>query len=209
MEISEVSNYNWLLIFDIIHFDEENIKNPISEQEKKEKWVPDEKVNNCLKCNKEFSTLLRKHHCRICGNIFCKDCSNQNICIKLKNNNITIKVCDKCKETYKIFSSLVEENLTMLKGSKTDIEMKISLFCKTFDFYQEEVKKFSEMNMEEEKKFKIQLNESFDILLKILVFNVLNKNLGFNKAQEWTNILYLLVKESIIYLRPSSRYLND
>ena len=209
MEISEISNYNWLLIFDIIHFDEDNIKYSISEQEKKEKWVPDEKVNNCLKCNKEFSTLLRKHHCRICGNIFCKDCSNQNICIKLKNNNITIKVCDKCKETYKIFSSLVEENLTMLKGSKTDIEMKISLFCKTFDFYQEEVKKFSEMNMEEEKKFKIQLNESFDILLKILVFNVLNKNLGFNKAQEWTNILYLLVKESIIYLRPSSRYLND
>ena len=209
MEISEVSNNNWLSIFEIIHFDEENIKNPISEQEKKEKWVPDEKVNNCLNCNKEFSTLLRKHHCRICGNIFCNDCANQNICIKLKNNNITIKVCDKCSETYKKFSSIVEENLTMLKGSKTDIEMKISLFCKTFDFYQDEVKKFSEMNMEEEKKFKIQLNESFDILLKILVFNVLNKNIGFNKSQEWTNIIYLLVKESIIYLRPSSRYLND
>ena len=63
MEISEVSNNNWLSIFDIIHFDEQNIKNPISEQEKKEKWVPDEKANYCFNCNKEFSALFqRKHH---------------------------------------------------------------------------------------------------------------------------------------------------
>ena len=210
MEISEVSNNNWLSIFDIIHFDEQNIKNPISEQEKKEKWVPDEKANYCFNCNKEFSALFqRKHHCRICGNIFCKDCANQNINLKLKQNNICIKVCDNCFETYNKFTSLMEDNLTPHKDSKNNIEMKLSLFCKTFDFYQDEVKRFSGMDLEEEKKLKIKINESFDILLKILVFNVLNQNLGFEKSKEWTSIIYLLVKESIIYLRPSSRYLND
>src|SRR4051812_23141793 len=42
----------------------------------KSMWVPDEKALTCYNCQKIFSTLfLRKHHCRICGNVFCKECS--------------------------------------------------------------------------------------------------------------------------------------
>jgi phosphatidylinositol 3-kinase len=39
-------------------------------------WVPDESVSDCYNCKKSFSTLLRKHHCRHCGKIFCYECSN-------------------------------------------------------------------------------------------------------------------------------------
>src|SRR5690348_11532930 len=43
-------------------------------------WVPDEKALNCSNCQKIFSALfLRKHHCRICGNVFCKECSKKTI----------------------------------------------------------------------------------------------------------------------------------
>ena len=45
----------------------------------------------------------------------------------------------------------MEDNLTPHKDSKNNIEMKLSLFCKTFDFYQDEVKRFSGMDLEEEK----------------------------------------------------------
>jgi len=37
-------------------------------------WVPDKLINNCTKCKKQFSTMLRKHHCRLCGLIFCNEC---------------------------------------------------------------------------------------------------------------------------------------
>ena len=38
------------------------------------RWVPDKVVNNCLNCVKKFSFFKRKHHCRMCGNIFCSEC---------------------------------------------------------------------------------------------------------------------------------------
>ncbi|MFO0007581.1 MAG: FYVE zinc finger domain-containing protein, partial [bacterium] len=35
------------------------------------RWVKDEEVDKCHKCQVKFSTLTRRHHCRECGSIFC------------------------------------------------------------------------------------------------------------------------------------------
>lgn len=36
-------------------------------------WVPDNQATHCFNCNKSFIPLVRsKHHCRRCGNVFCK-----------------------------------------------------------------------------------------------------------------------------------------
>ena len=45
----------------------------------KQNWVPDADVSECMavSCGKRFSTLKRKHHCRLCGNVFCHSCSQQ------------------------------------------------------------------------------------------------------------------------------------
>lgn len=40
-------------------------------------WINDNSVTSCSGCKKEFGFLTRKHHCRICGNIFCYACCNQ------------------------------------------------------------------------------------------------------------------------------------
>lgn len=39
------------------------------------KWVSDDSVTNCYKCDTLFTYLERKHHCRLCGRIFCIKCS--------------------------------------------------------------------------------------------------------------------------------------
>lgn len=39
-------------------------------------WVDDYMVNECYSCNAHFSFYNRKHHCRMCGRIFCYNCSN-------------------------------------------------------------------------------------------------------------------------------------
>ena len=36
-----------------------------------EHWVKDEEQERCTGCDADFTTFLRKHHCRNCGNIFC------------------------------------------------------------------------------------------------------------------------------------------
>lgn len=33
--------------------------------------MPDSKVTECYECGSTFNTLRRRHHCRVCGQIFC------------------------------------------------------------------------------------------------------------------------------------------
>lgn len=40
-------------------------------------WQPDEDMQNCLNCHTPFSFLVRKHHCRCCGGIFCGSCTEK------------------------------------------------------------------------------------------------------------------------------------
>lgn len=37
-------------------------------------WQPDSESSNCASCKKSFSLFTRKHHCRVCGHIFCSTC---------------------------------------------------------------------------------------------------------------------------------------
>lgn len=40
-------------------------------------WIPSEEAMTCLDCGIAFSFLVRRHHCRLCGRVFCSTCSNQ------------------------------------------------------------------------------------------------------------------------------------
>ena len=40
-------------------------------------WTTDEHQSKCTSCRGDFHHLNRRHHCRLCGRIFCHDCSNQ------------------------------------------------------------------------------------------------------------------------------------
>ncbi|KAK4469219.1 hypothetical protein MN116_006793 [Schistosoma mekongi] len=40
-------------------------------------WMQDENCKFCFECGARFTTIRRKHHCRVCGRIFCSQCSNQ------------------------------------------------------------------------------------------------------------------------------------
>jgi len=39
-------------------------------------WEKDETVHECRSCKRRFNFLLRRHHCRRCGKIFCDRCSS-------------------------------------------------------------------------------------------------------------------------------------
>lgn len=83
-------------------------------------WVDDSSVSSCYNCDRSFTILYRRHHCRLCGNIFCYECINYFATIpddllsnKRKNslmeyisnymhgkltttNNVKHKVCKEC-----------------------------------------------------------------------------------------------------------------
>eukprot|EP00984_Skeletonema_dohrnii_P038079 scaffold40885_cov155-Skeletonema_dohrnii-CCMP3373.AAC.5 len=40
-------------------------------------WDPDALSNHCSSCRSQFDHLFkRRHHCRLCGRLFCHECSN-------------------------------------------------------------------------------------------------------------------------------------
>ena len=41
----------------------------------KDHWMPDKLCKHCYSCETPFTVLRRKHHCRVCGMIFCSTCS--------------------------------------------------------------------------------------------------------------------------------------
>ncbi|XP_075252771.1 uncharacterized protein LOC142344757 isoform X3 [Convolutriloba macropyga] len=59
-------------------------------------WLPDDHVDNCLSCDKEFSATVRKHHCRCCGKIFCNDCSSRRA--SLPAHPTPVRVCNDCSQ---------------------------------------------------------------------------------------------------------------
>jgi hypothetical protein len=38
-------------------------------------WEPNENILNCRECDSVFTVINRRHHCRLCGSIFCEDCN--------------------------------------------------------------------------------------------------------------------------------------
>ncbi|KAI3443502.1 hypothetical protein Pfo_000167 [Paulownia fortunei] len=38
-------------------------------------WMPDESCRVCYECDSQFTIFNRKHHCRLCGRVFCARCT--------------------------------------------------------------------------------------------------------------------------------------
>lgn len=48
-------------------------------------WTPDEVASKCNCCESQFSITKRRHHCRACGEVVCKNCSEH--LMPLEDNN--------------------------------------------------------------------------------------------------------------------------
>ncbi|KAF6139804.1 hypothetical protein GIB67_009651 [Kingdonia uniflora] len=42
-------------------------------------WMPDQSCRVCYECDAQFTVFNRKHHCRLCGRVFCAKCTSNSI----------------------------------------------------------------------------------------------------------------------------------
>uniref|UniRef100_A0A3B3ZJS4 FYVE, RhoGEF and PH domain containing 4b n=1 Tax=Periophthalmus magnuspinnatus TaxID=409849 RepID=A0A3B3ZJS4_9GOBI len=60
------------------------------------KWIRDNEVTMCMKCNEAFNPLTRRrHHCRACGCVVCWKCSDNKAALEYDGNKLN-KVCKSC-----------------------------------------------------------------------------------------------------------------
>ncbi|XP_035226923.1 1-phosphatidylinositol 3-phosphate 5-kinase-like isoform X2 [Stegodyphus dumicola] len=62
----------------------------------KQYWMPDSNCKECYECGDRFTTFRRRHHCRVCGQIFCRRCCSQEIPGGLIGYTDDLRVCSYC-----------------------------------------------------------------------------------------------------------------
>ncbi|XP_037322754.2 myotubularin-related protein 4 isoform X2 [Pungitius pungitius] len=62
------------------------------------RWVPDHMASHCFNCDCEFWIAKRRHHCRNCGNVFCKDCCHLKLPIPDQQLYDAVLVCNGCHD---------------------------------------------------------------------------------------------------------------
>ncbi|KAG4190184.1 hypothetical protein ERO13_A07G017600v2 [Gossypium hirsutum] len=45
----------------------------------KDFWMPDHSCRVCYECDSQFTVFNRRHHCRICGRVFCAKCTENSV----------------------------------------------------------------------------------------------------------------------------------
>lgn len=58
------------------------------------RWMPDNEATHCLNCGTCFTFTIRKHHCRLCGRIFCARCVNN--WIMTVSSSRKARICNPC-----------------------------------------------------------------------------------------------------------------
>ncbi|KAI4387336.1 hypothetical protein MLD38_005176 [Melastoma candidum] len=70
-------------------------------------WMPDESCRVCYECDTQFTIINRRHHCRLCGRVFCGKCTSNSIPAKYTNRQGTyeewerVRVCNYCFKQWK------------------------------------------------------------------------------------------------------------
>lgn len=60
-------------------------------------WAPDDSSNVCLGCQAKFTATNRRHHCRNCGQLFCKKCTTKKCFLpRFGFTQKKMKVCERC-----------------------------------------------------------------------------------------------------------------
>lgn len=88
-------------------------------------WMPDQSCRVCYECDSQFTILNRRHHCRLCGRIFCGKCTENSVPIPSCDPRITleerekIRVCNYCYKQWK-------EGTATLDNGKQDSNLFLS-----------------------------------------------------------------------------------
>uniref|UniRef100_A0A673BH90 1-phosphatidylinositol 3-phosphate 5-kinase n=1 Tax=Sphaeramia orbicularis TaxID=375764 RepID=A0A673BH90_9TELE len=92
----------------------------------KQYWMPDSQCKECYDCNEKFTTFRRRHHCRLCGQIFCSRCCNQEIPGKFMGYTGDLRACTYCRKlalsyAHSADSGSIGEDLSALSDSSCSV----------------------------------------------------------------------------------------
>lgn len=85
-------------------------------------WMSDSNAKQCYECGEKFTTIRRRHHCRVCGQIFCTKCCGEEIDTRLLGltNGGSVRACNYC---HKIVNQYIDDKNVESSTSVRDQEL--------------------------------------------------------------------------------------
>lgn len=85
--------------------------------------MPDSQCKECYDCSEKFTTFRRRHHCRLCGQIFCSRCCNQEIPGKFMGYTGRVyllrnRIVSMCSDLHLRYWHLLENTVQVHSGLK-------------------------------------------------------------------------------------------
>ncbi|XP_004303752.1 PREDICTED: 1-phosphatidylinositol-3-phosphate 5-kinase FAB1B [Fragaria vesca subsp. vesca] len=79
-------------------------------------WMPDDSCRVCYECDAQFTVFNRKHHCRLCGRVFCAKCTENSIPPPSidRVERERIRVCNFCYKQHEQGIASTHENGTQI-----------------------------------------------------------------------------------------------
>lgn len=80
-------------------------------------WMPDHSCRVCYECDSQFTVFNRRHHCRLCGRVFCAKCTANSVPVPSddpKNSREEwerIRVCNYCFKQWGQDVTLVDNGI--------------------------------------------------------------------------------------------------
>jgi hypothetical protein len=88
----------------------------VAEVQHKEFWMPDRFCKVCYGCEEAFTMYRRRHHCRMCGQIFCNACSSFYLEGSLFHTTGQVRGCKLC---YDQLTSQKDQEPKLIKNKIT------------------------------------------------------------------------------------------
>lgn len=167
-------------------------------------WMPDKLCKVCYGCEDPFTMYRRRHHCRMCGQIFCNVCSSYYIEGSLINLQGLVRCCRLCSDQL---------------SERTERESKLSRRRmmeenNTVENYTQVVKGTPKSNKATKQKgeqapynaeYNINLQTMASSHLEKIVRNLVQKSTVIEDSNLWIGIILHLVREVVSSIDPNVR----
>ncbi|KAL3532750.1 hypothetical protein ACH5RR_006271 [Cinchona calisaya] len=81
-------------------------------------WMPDQSCRVCYECDSQFTVFNRKHHCRLCGRVFCAKCTANSVPAPSdeartgREDGEKIRVCNYCFKQWERGMTTADNGMT-------------------------------------------------------------------------------------------------
>ncbi|KAK6784040.1 hypothetical protein RDI58_017494 [Solanum bulbocastanum] len=82
-------------------------------------WMPDQSCRVCYECDSQFTVFNRRHHCRLCGRVFCTKCASNSVPVSNEEpkagqeDGDRIRVCNFCFKKWQQGLATVDSRMNL------------------------------------------------------------------------------------------------